>query len=136
MKATLRSKIENAIWQGYEIFFCGMGLGFDMICAETVLKLKKKYPNSRLYGALPCFAQDIRWPSKTRKRYHKLLGQLDGIRCIHDDYTGADCMLERNRYMVDRSSVLIALYQGLSGGTKSTINYAKRQGLEIVIITP
>ena len=41
-----------------------------------------------------------------------------------------------NRFMVDSSSLMIALFNGLAGGTKSTIDYAQRQGLNIVVITP
>ena len=38
----------------------------------------------------------------------------------------------RNEWMVDRSSLLIAAYTGASGGTRNTIEYAKRQaGCEI-----
>ena len=50
MKQKLSTQIEQAIENGYEIFWCGMALGFDMICAELVLELKKKYPR--------CQAQD------------------------------------------------------------------------------
>ena len=45
-------------------------------------------------------------------------------------------MIERNRYMVNNSSLMIALFSGQSGGTKSTIDYAKQQGIEIIIIKP
>lgn len=33
----LKLEIERAIAKGYTTFLCGMALGFDMICAETVL---------------------------------------------------------------------------------------------------
>lgn len=65
-----------------------------------------------------------------------LLAQLDGVRCKYDEYNDAECMFERNRYMVDNSSLMITLFNGLPGGTKSTIDYARSQGLEIVIIIP
>ena len=136
MKSTLRFEIEKAIQRGYRTFLCGMALGFDMICAETVIDLKKKYSDVKIVGALPCKTQDIKWFDKDRKRYRDLLNRLDCVRCIYDEYIGAECMLERNRYMVDNSSLMIALFNGLSGGTKSTIDYAKREGLEIVIIKP
>lgn len=136
MKATLRIEIEKAIQRGYKTFLCGMALGFDMICAETVLSLKKQYPEIELIGALPCRNQDMKWQENDRERYRNLLSKLDGVRCIYDEYIGAECMLERNRYMVNNSSLMIALYNGLRGGTKSTIDYAKKQGLEIVIIKP
>lgn len=136
MKARLRAEIEKAIQRGYRTFLCGMALGFDMMCAEAVLDLKREYPDIRLIGAIPCQDQDSRWFEKDRVRYRKLVKKLDGVRCIYDSYIGPECMLERNRYMVNRSSLMIALFNGLPGGTKSTIEFAKKQGLEIVIIKP
>lgn len=136
MKATLRQEIIKAVEKGYRTFLCGMALGFDTICAETVLSLKKEYPDIRLIGALPCITQDSKWAENDRSRYRKLLAQLDGIRCIYDEYIGAECMLERNRYMVDNSSLMIALFNGMAGGTKKTIDYAREKGLDIVIIKP
>lgn len=44
MKATLATEIEKAIQKGYRTFLSGMALGFDMICTETVLAFKEKYP--------------------------------------------------------------------------------------------
>lgn len=136
MKRTLRVEIEKAIQRDYKIFLCGMALGFDTICAETVIDLKQKYSDIKLIGAIPCRTQDSKWADKDKARYRELLQKLDSIRCIYDEYTGTDCMLERNRYMVNNSSLMIALFNGQAGGTKSTINYAKQQGLEIVIIQP
>lgn len=136
MKATLRTEIEKAIQTGYDTFLCGMAIGFDMICAETVLDLKKTHNNIKIIGALPCRTQDIKWSDKDKKRYRKNLALLDDIRCIYDEYAGAECMLERNRFIVDNSSLMIALFNGLSGGTKSTIEYARKQGINLIIITP
>ncbi len=43
------------------------------------------------------------------------------------------CLLRRNDYMVNRSSRLIAYFDGNpKGGTFYTIREAKRQGLDIV----
>lgn len=136
MKSVLRAEIEKAILSGYKTFLCGMALGFDMICAETVLDLKKQYKDIKIIGALPCNNQDIKWQDSDRERYRNLLNKLDGIRCIYDEYTGAECMLERNAYMVNNSSLMIALFGGQSGGTKSTIEYAKKQGLKVIVIKP
>lgn len=136
MKEKLRFEIIKAINRGYRTFISGMAIGFDMICAEVVLDLKKDYPNIEIVGALPCKTQDCRWSEKDRQRYRNLLTKLDRVRCIYDKYIGAECMFERNRYMVNNSSLLIALFNGRGGGTKSTIDYAKAQGLEIVIIKP
>ena len=136
MKKQLYFEIEKAIKEGYNTFLCGMALGFDMICAETVLDLKKKYNFIKITGAIPCKNQDYKWNNKKKKRYRNLLNQLDGIRCIYKKYNGSKCMIERNKYMVNNSSKMIALFNGLPGGTSTTIEYAKNQGLKIVIIRP
>lgn len=136
MIATLSTEIEKAINNGYKTFLCGMSLGFDMICAETVLNLKERYGDIKIIGALPCYTQDKKWKDKDKQRYRGILSRLDGIRCIYDEYIGVECMHERNRYMVNNSSLTIALFNGQRGGTKSTIEYAKKQGVKIVIINP
>lgn len=135
MKNRTRIEIENAIQKGYHTFLCGMALGFDMMCAELVLELKKKYPHIKLIGAIPCKNQSDRWNSIQKARYQKLLKQLDKIRCIYDTYIDG-CMQERNQYMINNSSLVIALFNGKNGGTKTTIDYAKSLGKEVVIITP
>lgn len=134
LKIALRAEIEKAILRGYKTFLCGMALGFDTYCAETVIELKHKYKDIKLIGALPCGNQDNCWADKDKQRYRHLLKQIDGIRCINKEYNGVECMLERNRYMVNNSSLMIALFNGASGGTKSTIDYAHKQGLEIIIL--
>lgn len=135
MRNRTKIEIENAIKKGYHTFLCGMALGFDMICAEIVLELKQKYPHIKLIGAIPCKNQDSPWPKSQQDRYNNLLKQLDGIRCIYDEYVDG-CMQERNRYMINNSSLVIALFNGINGGTKSAIDYAKKQGKEVIIIKP
>ncbi len=132
MKIELRGEIEKAILRGYTDFVCGMAVGFDIICAETVLLLKKEFPQIKLIAALPCKNQDVYWQTDDKRRYRKILERADMVRCVYDNYVGAKCMFERNRYMVNRSSLVIALYNGDSGGTKSTVEYARKQGLEVV----
>ena len=135
MKNRTRVEIENAIKKGYHTFLCGMALVFDMMCAELVLELKKKYPHIKLIGAIPCKNQSSRWNQAQKDRYDKLIKQLDNTRCIYDTYEDG-CMQERNQYMINNSSLVIALYNGLGGGTKSTIDYAKKQGKEVVVVKP
>lgn len=136
MKEKLKAQIEKEIENGYTTFFSGMALGFDLICVELLLELKKKHKHIKIFGAIPCKTQDCKWPESEKIRYNNLLKQLDKVRCVFEKYTGPECMLERNCYMVNHSSKMIALYAGLSGGTKKTIDYAKSQGLEVVIIKP
>ena len=43
-------------------------------------------------------------------------------------------MQRRNRYMVDHASRLIAVFDGQEGGTRRTVEYALRSGLEVVYV--
>ena len=45
-------------------------------------------------------------------------------------------MNERNKFMVERSSVVIACYNGKPSGTGNTLRYAKEKGCKIRIINP
>lgn len=136
MKEKLRTQIINAINKGYNIFICGMALGFDIICTEQVLELKKQYTQIKIIGALPCKTQAKFWSKKDKLRYKSVLTKLDSIRCIYNHFIGNVCYLERNKYMINNSSLVIALFNGQDGGTKNTINYAKKQKIDIVIIEP
>ena len=133
MKKELKSIIEQCIDKGYNTFISGMALGFDIICAEIVLELKKKHKNIKLIGALPCENQDSKWNDIQKKRYKKILKKLDDIHCLYKFYIDG-CMQERNKFMVDNSSLVIALYNGKSGGTKQTVNYAIKNNKEIIYI--
>ena len=54
---------------------------------------------------------------------------------FYDHYVNG-CMQKRNRYMVDSAAHMIAVFNGSPGGTKSTIEYAKRKGLDIILLDP
>lgn len=136
MREIAKLEIENAIINGgKEHFISGMALGFDMICAELVLELKKQYPFITLECAIPCKGQEKLWPADQQRRYHDIIKQADKTRCIYNHYVDG-CMQERNRYMINNSSLVIALFNGKPGGTKQTIDYAKQHGLEIDVIEP
>ena len=124
MKA-LSQKIELAIIEyGITYFISGMAIGVDLDFAETVLKLKNKYPVT-LECAIPCPDQTLKWNNTDKLRYESILKRADKVNLISDRYTH-DCMLKRNRYMVDKSELVIAVFNGIeNGGTWYTINYAR-----------
>ena len=130
----LEEKIKLAITDyGVTNFISGMALGADLDFAEIVLKLRKHYPVT-LECAIPCPDQTLMWNGADKLRYESILKSADKINLISERYT-PDCMLKRNRYMVDKSEVLIAVFNGVErGGTWYTINYAKKNNKQIEII--
>ena len=137
LKLRLMEEINRHIDMGIKIFITGMALGVDQWAAEIVLKLKEMYPygDIKLWCAIPYDKQASTWTERQKKRYYAILSKADRIDHVsHLYYDG--CLLARNRFMVDHATHLIAVYDGLNGGTQYTVNYAKRKGLKVIIIQP
>ena len=133
LKLELAARLEGIYELGYRNYICGMAVGCDMYFAEAVLAMKEAHPDVRLEAAIPCGTQPDRWNVSQRLRYNRLIDSSDKVTVLQYGYT-SDCMMQRNMYMVDRSSLLLACYDGRTGGTMKTILYAQRSGLKTVII--
>lgn len=131
LKQCIADAVEAVYRSGIRHYICGMANGCDLYFAEAVLALRDEHPEVTLEAAIPCEGQSARWSAALRRRYDRLVSQCDYCTIIQKDYT-PDCMLRRNRYMIDASAVLIAAYNGSPGGTRSTLLYAIRQGLQII----
>ena len=135
LRVRLFEQLEELYDRGIRHFICGMAQGSDMLFCEEALKLRDDRPGVTLEAALPCPQQSERWPESFRARYDDLLSRCDYVTCVSPEYT-SDCMRLRNEYMVDHSRVLLAVYGGTFGGTMQTVNYARRSGLEVIIVEP
>jgi len=126
----LEQAVQCAILAGYRHFITGMSRGMDLWAAEFVLAFRVPYPDITLEAAIPFPGQADRWREADQRIYHDILSRCDTQTVLSPAYhTG--CMDQRNRYMVDHSSLLIAAYAGGSGGTHNTCAYAERQGVRI-----
>ncbi len=131
LKKHIYAAVEAVFHSGIRHFICGMATGSDMYFCEAVIELRSARPEITLEAAIPWEGQSSSWTSALKKRYNRLVEECDFYTLVQSHYT-PDCMMKRNRYMVDNSSVLIAAYNGTPGGTMNTLLYAMRQGLEIV----
>ncbi len=130
-----RQLIKAQIELGCSYFISGMAQGADMLFAEIVLELKKTYPHVRLECALPFLGQDSGWPGETKARYEDIISRCDKVTVICDSYSKS-CFLKRNKYMVNSCDKVIAVYDGKKGGTKFTIDYARKKGKRVIVIDP
>ena len=134
LKNVLSLVIDSCIEDGYYNFYCGMARGIDTYAAEIIIEKKKVYKDIMLHAVLPCPDQDVGWIETDRLRYKDLLRQCDSKTLVSPFYTET-CMLARNRYMIDNSQRLIAVWNGyFRGGTAYTVRYAKKQEKEIHLI--
>ncbi len=136
LKKKLAAEIAKLTENGYTNFFSGMAEGADTWAAQAVLAMKKENPALMLNCILPCEGQADNWSTSAQKRYFSILEQADNIVYVSRKYS-KDCMLKRNRYLVDYAACLLAIYNGeWRGGTAMTVRYANKLGREIIILNP
>jgi len=117
----LHRELIKAIDNGYTHFISGFASGVDLIFAEIVADLKSDYPIT-LEAAIP-YPGRMNTPDQT---FHRLIEKCDAVK-IHAPQYSKSCYMVRNRYMVDCSTLVIAVHDGRkTGGTAATIRYARK----------
>ena len=135
LKARLRDALDAAYEAGYRHFICGMARGADLYACEAALAARERYPHITVESAIPCPTQADGWTEGERTRWRSLVARCDFETVVQARYAPG-CMQRRNRYMVEHSGRIIAVFDGQDGGTKRTVEYAMRQGLEVVLLMP
>lgn len=115
----LRQELVQAIQHGYTHFISGFASGVDLIFAGIVAGLKSEYPIT-LEAAIP-YPGRMKTPDKI---FQRLMKECDIVK-VHTEQYSKSCYMVRNRYMVDCSTLVIAVHDGRkSGGTAATMRYA------------
>jgi len=129
-------------------FISGGALGIDQIAFWAVQKLKVKYGYAQVKNilAIPCSDQSSVWKKDAITAWYDksiaiadeviyvdtLSGYSNGIPGKHTNVK----LVLRNRYMVDRSDYVLAVWDGSVGGTKDCVTYAQRSGKNIYVLNP
>ena len=134
-KRRLKDTVLALILEGYRHFVSGGAMGMDLMAAEAVLDLRGEFPDVTLEMALPYAGQSEKWPESARRRWKKCLDEADMVTVLSETYTKS-CFFTRNRYLVQQADILLACYDGQEGGTKMTVEYAKRCGCPVWLLPP
>lgn len=127
----LEQTVIMLIQAGIRFFGAGGARGFDTLAAQTILKLRRKYPHIKLILVLPCLSLTQGWRDEDIKVYESIKTAADKVTYTSEKYTQG-CMHKRNRHLVDHSSICVCYLTEDRGGTAYTVNYAKKQGLTVI----
>lgn len=113
-------------------FICGGAVGFDTAAALAVIKKREEDKRVRLVLALPCRDQTAKWRRlDDLSTYKAIVAAADEVIYTGEFYEDG-CMHQRNRFMVEHSSVCVSYMNARRGGTAYTVGYAEKCGLEII----
>ncbi len=133
LAALLEEKIRRAIDSGHTTFITGMAKGADLVAAEIVLRLRDRDPRLKLICALPYPGFGQHWGGGWTERFQRVLARADLERIICPTFSYASYQT-RNEWMVRHSSLVIAVFNGEPGGTKNTLDFARKNGVPCVMI--
>lgn len=101
----------------------GMAQGWDMALAQASINL-----NIPFHAYVPFIGQEQVWPSATRLYYKALLQHAQHVIICSPGGYSKQAMQIRNQRMIDECELLLALWNGSSGGTGNAITYATFTG--------
>ena len=131
-KMKLGDEIDRAVADGYTTFISGMSRGADIWAAEIIIRKRHLNRNLKLICAQPYeyFSKDQGW--EWNVKYKKIAALADEVVTVSYRSNKGCCVL-RNKWMVDRSSRIIAVSDG-SDNSNGTLNYAAYRNLKISIL--
>lgn len=109
----------------------GMALGTDTLAAEICLKLNIPY-----LAAIPFVGQENLWKPQQKQTYNDLLFEANETFVVCSGGYATYKLQKRNQWMVNNADLILAVFDGSSGGTKNCIDYAKLLNKQIIIINP
>lgn len=136
LRVLLAEQIAGLAERGFVNFLSGMAEAVDSWCALSALALREEKPALRLHCIIPHKSQADQWSAASRERHRAILEQADSIWYVNRENT-RNCMMARNRALIDYSNALLAVYNGEQrDGTAATVRYARKLGRSIILIDP
>ena len=126
----IEQAVDAALNSGAVKFICGNALGVDTWAAQIVLKKRIENPEIRLEIAVPFFGHN-----SDSIACRKVQKEADYVHVVSTEKSQTAAFFQRNKYMVDHSDIIIAVYdeqRSKRGGTQKTLEMAKNKGLEII----
>lgn len=116
---------------GYEYFLDGLALGFDSVCFRALELLRASGENVKIVGVTPCADQSRNFTKEQKAEYERMKKSADILLEENRTYFRG-CMLLRDDFLVNNSSLVFAGYSGIKrGGTYYTIKKAAEKGVEV-----
>ena len=105
----------------------GMALGWDQALAQAAVDLGHPF-----HAYIPFEGQESRWPKDSQSSFKSLISKAAHVEVCSPGGYSARAMQVRNERMVDDCDMLLALWNGTSGGTANCIRYATQKERKLI----
>lgn len=130
VREQLQCEVEKAIEDGFTTFLCGMADGVDLEFGAIVAAKKKTHPGLFLEAVIPYTGR----AETENPMFKEVLAQCDGTTVLSREYH-PDCYYNRNRYLVEYSQRVIAVFDGNEkSGTAQTMRLAAEAKRDLRVI--
>ncbi len=120
--------------EGYRTFTSGMAEGFDLLAAQTVIKLKGELEGLKLICVVPFEGHKEGLSAKNRAQYEAVCAAADEVITLAESYHKT-VYLERNDYLIQGAEALICYYSGRRrSGTGYTVSLALKKRIRVINI--
>lgn len=132
----LYNALERAITkENITEYYTGGALARDTLSAQTVLKLRKLYPEIKLHLILPCSnnEQTARWSEEHRTEFYRILSLADTTEYT-SKYYYKGCMKIRNTRLVELADYCFCFLDTnqIKSGTAQTVRMALKKGIPVI----
>lgn len=131
----LMATIRELYSEGAHHFRVGMAEGFDLAAGEAVVSLMQEHHDIILEACIPWPTFNARFSTTDQQRYNNILTQATIIRYSGEAYHPT-IFHHRNDMLIEEANIVVAWWNGGSGGTGYTVKRAKKLGLIIKNIHP
>ena len=121
----LLETLEQLIAEGAETFYLGGYGAFDLLAASVIWQLKGRYPEIRSILVLPYPDRKVNCTRYDGTVYPPMENVPKRFAITH-----------RNRWMADRSDVVLAYVLHRWGGAAAMLGYAERRGKRVIRFLP
>lgn len=125
----LMSKIlDRVIEKGFDTLITGVAVGADLMAASVAMD-----KNIDILAAIPFKGQEARYSKDQKELYEAIMAHPRTTKEYVSESYHKGAYFKRNRYMVNRSSMVIAFMNNSKSGTGYTVDFAQSEGVEIFI---
>lgn len=127
----LIKRVNELTIEGYTHFISSFANDTDVLLAQIIGSFRYKNKNLVLEAVIPI---ENKLNSLDKIKYALMLYNKV---TVMQEQRGHECFQKRNKYMIDNSGVVVALWdEKTSKEAYNAVNYARSQGKEIICMSP